>query len=76
MGMASFAKVPTVSLRRALGIRARRPGKFQNCVGGTLKGKTYSKPPVNMGGRNNVEVHRAFYDAAKSCGANVKKARP
>lgn len=74
--MISLKNVPTVSLRRALGIQARRPGAFQACVGGALKGGTFAKPPKGMGGRRNVAVHQALYDAAKSCGANIRKPRP
>jgi hypothetical protein len=76
MAKISFAKVPTVTVRRALGMRARRPGAFQLCVRGHLKGKKYPKPPPGRGGRWNVEVWRAMYDAAKACGANVVKPRP
>lgn len=76
MAKISFAKVPTVTVRRALGIPARRPGAFQICVKGQLSGKEYAKPAVGTGGRNNVAVHQALYDAAKACGADVKKPRP
>jgi hypothetical protein len=76
MAMVNFARVPTVTVRRALGIKARRAGAGQICIKGALTGKHYSKPPKGMGGRNNVEVHRALYDAAKNCGFEVKKARP
>lgn len=76
MAKISFGRVPTVTARRVLGIPARRAGAFQICIKGKLTGKTYAKPPVGMGGRNNVAVHQAMYDAAKGCGANVKKARP
>jgi hypothetical protein len=44
---------------------------------GQLKGKSYAKPPVGMGGRNNIQVRQAFYDAAVSCfHGNVKKPKP
>ena len=76
MAKISFGRVPTVTVRRALGIPARRPGAFQICVKGKLTGKKYAKPPEGTGGRNNVEVHQAMYDAAKACGADVKKPRP
>ncbi|MEM2905026.1 MAG: hypothetical protein QW587_04725 [Candidatus Bathyarchaeia archaeon] len=76
MAKISFGKVPTVTVRRVLGIPARRPGKFQLCVKGQLSGKTYEKPPKGMGGRWNIEVWQAMYDAAKACGATVKKPRP
>ena len=67
MAMRSFAHVPTVTVRRALGIKARRAGAGQICMKGQLKGKKYATPPVGMGGRNNIEVRRAFYNAAKTC---------
>lgn len=76
MAMVSFGKVPTVTVRRVLGIRARRPGAGQLCIKEQLTGKKYPTPPVGMGGRNNVEVWRAMYDAAKACGFAVVKARP
>jgi len=76
MAMISFAKVPTVTVRRALGLRARRPGAYQLCIRSKLKGKKYPTPPKGMGGRWNVEVWQAMYDAAKACGANVRKPRP
>lgn len=58
MAKISFGRVPTVTVRRALGIKARRAGAGQICIKGALTGKHYSKPPMGMGGRNNVEVHR------------------
>lgn len=76
MAKISFGRVPTVTARRVLGIPARRAGAFQICIKGQLSGKTYAKPPKGMGGRNNVAVHQAMYNAAKSCGANVKKPMP
>jgi len=76
MAKISFARVPTVTVRRVLGIQARRPGAFQLCVRGQLKGKTYPTPPPGMGGRWNVEVWRAMHDAARACGARVVKPRP
>lgn len=76
MAMISFARVPTVTVRRALGIRARGAGAFQICVKGQLKGKKYAKPPVGTGGRNNVVIRQALYDAAKHCGARIIKPRP
>lgn len=76
MAKISFARVPTVTIRRVLGIPARRAGAFQMCVAGKLKGGTFPKPPSPMGGRHNVKVHQAMYDAAKTCGANIKKPRP
>jgi len=76
MAKISFGRVPTVTARRVLGIPARRAGAFQICVKGKLTGKTYAKPAAGMGGRHNVAVHQAMYDAAKACGASVKKPRP
>lgn len=76
MAKISFAKVPTVTVRRALGIKARQPGAGQLCIKGQLSGKKYAKPPDKMGGRNNVAVRQAMYDAAKACGFKVTKPRP
>jgi len=76
MAMISFGKVPTVTVRRVLGIRARRPGAGQLCIKGQLSGKKYPKPPTGQGGRNNVEVWRALYDAGKACGFAIVKPRP
>jgi len=76
MAKLSFARVPTVTVRRVLGIRARRPGAGQLCIKGHLSGKKYSKPPKGMGGRNNVAVWQAMYDAAKACGFAVVKPKP
>ena len=62
--------------RVLVGMRGHRPSAFNACVGAALKGKTFSKPPAGTGGRLNKAVHQSFYDAAKSCGANIKKKRP
>ncbi len=62
--------------RVLVGMQGHRPSGKNACVGAALKGKTFSKPPAGQGGRNNVAVRQAFYDAAKSCGFNIKKARP
>ncbi len=76
MAKLSFGNIPTVTVRRALGIRARRPGAGQLCIKGELKNKKYPKPAVGTGGRNNIAVWQAMYDAAKACGFAVKKPRP
>jgi hypothetical protein len=76
MAKRSFGAVPTVTVRRALGIKARRAGAGQICVKGQLTGKTYAKPPEGMGGRNNIAVQQALYDAGKACGFNITKKRP
>ena len=66
----------TVKAARVLvGMRGHRPSAFNACVGGALRGKRYIPPATGMGGRNNKEVHRAFVEAAKSCGAHIAKAR-
>ena len=62
--------------RVLVGMQGHRPSAKNACVGAALRGKTYSKPPAGMGGRNNIAVQQAFYDAAKSCGFNIKKKRP
>lgn len=67
----------TVRFARVLvGMRGHRPSAFNACIGAALKGKTFSKPPAGTGGQLNKAVHQSFYDAAKSCGANIKKKRP
>jgi len=76
MAKISFGRVPTVTVRRALGIKARRAGAGQICIKGLLQGKKYAKPAVGTGGRNNIVIHQALYDAAKSCGFNIQKKRP
>jgi hypothetical protein len=53
-----------------------RPSGKNACVKAKLKGKTYAKPEVGQGGRNNIAVRQAFYDAAKACGFDIKKPRP
>lgn len=62
--------------RVLVGMQGHRPSAKNACIASKLKGKTFAKPTVGMGGRNNVAVHQAFYDAAKECGFNVKKKRP
>ena len=62
--------------RVLVGMKGHRPSGKNACVGAALKGKTYAKPMAGQGGRNNVAVRQAFYDAAKSCGFNIKKKRP
>jgi hypothetical protein len=62
--------------RVLVGMKGHRPSAKAACVGAALKGKSYSKPAAGMGGRNNIAVRQAFYDAAKGCGFNIKKKRP
>ena len=59
--------IATTTLRRIAGIQARRPSWFAACVGGALKGKSYAKPGVGMGGRRNPAVHNAFKAAVQGC---------
>jgi len=60
--------------RVLVGMKGHRPSGFNACVGGKLKGTTYAKPGVGMGGRHNPAVRRAFVQAAIACGANVSAA--
>ncbi len=53
--------------RVLVGMKGHRASGFNRCVGGQLKGKTYAKPPVGMGGRHNKAVRAAFIGAVKSC---------
>jgi len=62
--------------RVLVGMKGHRPSGKNACIGAALKGKTYATPAPGMGGRNNIAVRQAFYDAAKSCGFNIKKKRP
>jgi hypothetical protein len=50
-----------------VGIPAHRPSGFNACIGAALKGKSYAKPPVGMGGQNNKQVQGAFISAVNSC---------
>lgn len=66
--MAQVAGLPIRTLRRMVGIPAHRPSAFNACIGAALKDKTYSKPPVGMGGQQDKRIQAAFTSAAKSCG--------
>ena len=71
MARLNLSKVEVKAARVLLGMKGHRPSNFNRCVGGALKGKRYAKPAEGMGGRNNVEVQRAFVAAAASCGAKI-----
>ena len=66
--MAQVAGLRVRTLRRMVGIPAHRPSAFNACIGAALKGKSYSKPPVGMGGQQDKRIQSAFTSAAKSCG--------
>ena len=53
--------------RVLVGMKGHRPSAFNACVGAQLRGKTYAKPPVGMGGRHNKAVQSAFIQASNSC---------
>ena len=53
--------------RVLVGMKGHRPSAFNACVAGQLKGKSYAKPPVGMGGRHNKAVRSAFVSAVNSC---------
>lgn len=58
---------PTVySLRRALGLKARRPSARNACIGAALKGQSFPAP-AGMGGRHNKDLHAAFAEASRRC---------
>lgn len=63
----SNGSATTYSLRRALGVKAKRPSGFNACVGSKLRGGKFSKPPTGMGGRHNKAVQNAFTSAVQSC---------
>lgn len=59
---------PTVySLRRALGLKAKRPSGRNACIGSKLSGIFYETPPEGMGGRNNEAVRESFKAAVLQC---------
>lgn len=72
----NLSGIEVKAARVLVGMKGHRPSGASACVGAALKGKTYAKPPAGRGGRHNVAVHQAFYDAAKSCGFNIRKKRP
>lgn len=53
--------------------KGHRPSAFNSCIAAALKGKSYPKPEPGKGGMRNVEVHKAFIEAAKKCGARIKE---
>ena len=66
--MAQVAGLPVRTLRRMVGIPAHRPSAFNACIGAALRGKSYSKPPVGMGGQQDKRIQSAFTAAVHSCG--------
>ncbi len=65
--MAQVAGLPVRTLRRMVGIPAHRPSAFNACIGGHLRGKTYSKPAVGMGGQQDKRIQAAFTGAVHAC---------
>ena len=63
----SNGSLTVYSLRRAVGMKARRPSPRNACIGAALRGKSYAKPAPGMGGRNNMAVRQAFISAVKGC---------
>lgn len=62
----SNGSLTVYSLRRAIGMKARRASARNACIGAKLKGQKFSAP-AGMGGRHNKALHAAFSAAAKSC---------
>jgi hypothetical protein len=62
----SNGSLTVYSLRRAIGMKARKPSARNACIAGKLKGRKFPRPP-GMGGRYNEDLHNAFREAAKSC---------
>jgi hypothetical protein len=62
----SNGSLTVYSLRRALGMKARKPNSFNACVAGKLKGRKFPRPP-GMGGRYNEDLHDAFRQAVQEC---------
>jgi len=65
--MAQVAGLPVRTLRRMVGIPAHRPSAFNACIGGHLKGKKYSTPPVGTGGQQDKRIQSAFTSAVHAC---------
>ena len=65
--MSRLAGWPVRSLRRLAGIPAHRPSAFNACIGGHLRGKSYSKPAVGMGGQQDKRIQAAFTSAVHAC---------
>ena len=61
-------KLGVKALRVLAGGKGHAPSQKNICIGKALKGKTYAH-----GGMRSPEVHRAFVEAAKSCGFNIAK---
>lgn len=59
--------------RVLVGMKGHRPSGKATCIGTKMKGKTFSSPGPGQGGRHNPAVHKAFVQAAKDCGFNIKK---
>ena len=45
----------------------RRPSAYNACIGGALKGASYSKPAINMGGKRDKRIQDAFKAAVNKC---------
>lgn len=71
IGMGQITKsngsLTVYSLRRAVGVKAKRASGFNACIGAKLRGQRYTKPPVGMGGRHNQAVRGAFKSAVAGC---------
>ena len=70
--MAQVAGLPVRTLRRMVGIPAHRPSAFNACIGAELKGASYSKPAVGMGGQNDKRIQNAFTKAVETCAEKAK----
>jgi len=66
---------PTLyTLRKVLGLKAKKASDFNRCIGAELEGKKYAKPAVGMGGRHNAALQADFIKAKTKCQATSKKA--
>lgn len=63
-------KLGVKALRVLAGGKGHRPSEKNVCIGNKLKGHTYAH-----GGMRSEEVHRAFVDAARGCGFNIRSTR-
>lgn len=74
MAKLKLSGVEVKAARVLVGMKGHRASAKNACIGAALRGKSYAKPAAGAGGRNNVQVHKAFVDAAKGCGFKITKA--
>lgn len=45
----------------------KKPGAYQRCIGGEMKGVTHSSKPKGMGGRYDKDFQASFKSATQKC---------